>query len=934
MRLIGLGRKMWTESAEAISRPLPVFAALLLAFSFLMGREGLAATETEQGQILCGWALAYEAWAGLPEEERSAQRHYGRSRVADILSVRLELEFDFPKERFWGTATTRLRAINNSLESVPFDAVDLDIKSARVDGGDDLKFDYDGLELIVRFPEALAEGQETSISIDYGGQQPRRGLHFVHPSPAYPSRTEQVWSQGEPENARYWFPCYDSPNEWAATEVIATVDKPKVALSNGKLVETKDLGDGRQRFHWVQSEPHVPYLVTLVAGEFDIIEEQAGRIPVLFYVPKEEKDKVMPTFGNTPAMIEFYAKKVGIDFPWDKYAQVVVEDFGAGGMENTSATTLSRRNLIDERNKIDNSADPVVAHELAHQWFGDLLTCRDWSHVWLNEGFATYFEALWAEESRGPEEFEMRVRRMMQSAAEADKKPDARPVVTNVYRNPGEMFSPLAYQKGACVLHMIRRELEDDLWWKALRHYAQKHRGGMVETTDFLRAIEEATGRNMEDFFEQWLYRPGVPQVSAAYAWNDKHGLAEITLTQTQTIDKDRPAFRLNLKAGFYDEQGNETLRPIEMQEATERFLIPLDEKPAFVEIDPRGDVLMELTFKKTAPVLLAQSRAAPTITGRLRAIEQLGELDDPKTAEALGETLKSGSFWSLRAAAATALGKNGGEAARAILLDASRQSGLDPRVRRAILEALGGGPGEEPRKALTEALWDEMATARVRAAAAAALAKAQRDKDEIEKDLIKALEIDSLGEQVCVAAIEGLERLGSAGSLGAIKEQAEVGRPVEARSAALKAMGSVAKKAKSESGIAEARNILLAALEDDALTIRRAAIQGLGNLGDEEAISSLEALAQKAVEWRLKSAAEKAVGQIRAGEPSEAEVTRLRKQADESAAARAKLEKRLKEMEMKLDSLAERVMQDKKPSEPPESRLARKSGANRGSGR
>jgi aminopeptidase N len=885
---------------------------LLIAIAALFAALPLSAVHAEEDGLLCGRAEFYANALEAAPGKAPPIKQYGRTRVADIISVRLELEFDFEKESFQGWATTRLAAINDGLDAIEFDCVDLDVQSVR-SGGETLDFDYDGDVLFVRFPRQLREGEEVEVAVEYGKEKPRRGLHFISPSSAYPDRRAQVWSHGEPTGSRYWFPCYDFPNERTQTEIIATVEKSKTVLSNGRLLSVNDLDGGRRRFHWRQDKPHVHYLVTLVAGEFSIIEDDCNGLPVRYYVPEEEKDKAAATFGDTPAMLEFFERAIGVAYPWDQYAQAVVEDFIAGGMENTSATTMNRAILTDELNRIDSSANSIVAHELAHQWFGDLLTCRDWSHMWLNEGFATYFDWLWHEEAEGFDSFQWRRFNSMKSILAQETKPDVPPVVYNEYKHAGQMFSYRSYQKGAAILHMLRRELGDELWRKAVNRYTTDHSGAVVETNDLLRAIEEATGRNFEAFFEQWLYRGGAPKVRADCKWNDELKTAEITLDQTQAVDAAHPPFHFNLDIGFYNDDGRQVMRTVSVDESHEQFMIPLSAQPAFTRIDPNRDVLMDLTFDKKKPILLKQLKADPSSCGRVMAADALASQDESDAVEALGAALGGDAFWGVRIAAANALGKNGGDKAREILLAALESGQGDARVLGAIAAALGNFDGEGLIADLRDIAWDKHATSKVRASAVGAIAKIEAD--ESESLLAKALAIDSQRQRVRSAAISGLRKIESVESLDEIQDLCKPGQAAEVRAEAMRAYGFLAMKSESEKKIVSAREFLLKALDaETTLSVRKAAIDGLGELGDEEAVKPLRKIADKGVEWRLKSSAESAITKIREAQDRDAEVAKLRSQMDKAETALEEMEGKFETLEERFDRLTERLSEDEGP--------------------
>ena len=289
------------------------------------------------------------------------------------------------------------------MRDITLDAFDLTVHRVRSNGRL-LPFDNDRRRLTIGLGRSRRVGRNIRLVVEYEAM-PRRGLYFLRPDEAYPNRPRQVWSQGEDEDSRHWFPCYDYPNDRVTSEVVVTVPSRYIAISNGRLLEVREGEDATKTYHWRQEQPHATYLVSLVVGEFARIEDEVDGIPVEYYVPPGREEDARRTLGQTPDVLRFFSETTGVPYPWDKYAQVTVADFIFGGMENTTATTLTDTVLHDQRAHLDFSAVALVAHEAAHQWFGDLLTCRDWSHAWLNEGFATYFELLYKEHHEGADEF-------------------------------------------------------------------------------------------------------------------------------------------------------------------------------------------------------------------------------------------------------------------------------------------------------------------------------------------------------------------------------------------------------------------------------------------------------------------------------------------------------------------------------------------------
>ena len=341
------------------------------------------------------------------------------------------------------------------------------------------------------------------IAIAYAAEQPQRGIYFVQPTEAQPNKPTQVWTQGEDEDSRYWFPCFDYPGQLATSEIRIKVPKDLMVISNGELIEVKEQKK-EKIYHWSQKEVHPSYLMTLAIGDFVEVKDEWKGKPVTYYVDKSRTaEEAILTMGKTPQMIEFFSEKYGYDYAFPKYAQVCVADFIFGGMENTSTTLLTDRCVLDSRAALDNrSSESLVAHELAHQWFGDLLVIKHWSHAWVKEGAATYAEVLWTDHEYGAEEAAYYLLGEARRYISEDKDRYRRPMVTHVYREAIELYDRHIYEKGGCVYHMLRTELGDDLFWKAIHHFVRTNAHKTVETIDLLRAIEEATGKNCMFLFD------------------------------------------------------------------------------------------------------------------------------------------------------------------------------------------------------------------------------------------------------------------------------------------------------------------------------------------------------------------------------------------------------------------------------------------------
>ncbi|MBT8495337.1 MAG: M1 family metallopeptidase, partial [Deltaproteobacteria bacterium] len=627
------------------------------------------------------------------------EARYARDRLFDVEHVKIDVDLDFETRSITASCSLTVRALVSE-RWLQLDAVELDIDSVRR-RGKNLAFEHDGEILHIDLGAQAKVGKTFTIVVDYTAQ-PRRGLYFVGPEAAYPDKPIQAWTQGQDEDSRYWFPCFDSPHEKATSEVIATVPPEFYALSNGKLVSDK-VKKGRRQLHWSFDQPHSCYLITLVAGEFDTVRDRWDGVEVTYHVAKGRKQEAKRTLAKTPKMLALFSKLFGVSYPYNKYAQVFVGDFIFGGMENTTATTLTDVVLLDERAALDYDVEALVAHELAHQWFGDLITCRDWGQGWLNEGFATYSEYLWREHASGRDEATLELEEFATQYFSEDSDRYRRKIATNLYEFPIDIFDHHLYEKGARVVHMLRRELGDDAFFRSLAHYLGKHRHRSVETRDLARAIEEQTGRVLDWFFDQWVLNgAGHPVLEIGYRWDAEHEQAIFVVKQAQESDSQTPVFRLptqlRVRVGKH-----EIDVPIEVRDQQQTFVVPCKRAPSQAIFDPGKHLLAELRFDKPTSLSIAELRSATEAIDRIDAARALGKKGGAQAAEALARALRKDPFWGVRAAAADALGKLRSDRARDLLV--RELATKHPKVRRAVVRALGQFRGDEIAFAAVERL-------------------------------------------------------------------------------------------------------------------------------------------------------------------------------------------------------------------------------------
>ena len=822
-------------------------------------------------------------------------------RTFQLQHMRLDLTIDDEAKTVSGTATHRLAAINDGLKEVAFDQEGLDIRGVKDDSGKALEFEVHGEQLLVHLPRARKAGEPFELRIRYTAS-PKKGMFFPAPDKAYPDKPRIVWTQGEEMDNRSWFPSYDYPNQKFTTEIVATVKETYKAVANGHLAsERHDEKNHTRTYHWLQDKPHPNYLVALVVGEWDSKEWDADGVPVQAYVPKGYGKYIDLCFSRVPDMVKFFGRVTGLKFPWDKYAQACVPDFTFGGMENTSITILYEYCLTDEKAYPDYSSDSLLSHELAHQWFGDYLTCKSWGHLWLNESFADYFECLWWEEHYGADEFIVHLDEVRQGYFEEAEKDYKRPIVTHKFVDAEDMLDGHTYNKGCGVLHMLRTVLGDDLWWKGIRHYVKGHAMQNVETTDFRVALEEATGKSLGWFFEEWLLGAGHPEYDVSWSWDDKAGQVELKVRQTHEVKDGVPLFSMPVTLEFAtdDRAWRET---VQVERAEQTFRISAPRRPRMVLFDPDGTLLKKLTFKKEKDELLWQLAHAKGVWGRMEACEGLGRfVGDDLAAEALGKALAKDKFWGVRRAAARALGEIGTPKARDVLL--ASIEGQDSRVRRGIYQGLGKFHKDDAAfKALVKAY---MGDGKYVPMAAAATAIAETRHDGAFDALVKGMDRPSQGEQISRAATRGLADLRDERGFDVLLVRTEYGQPELRRFGAATAFGKLGyfHERKRDDVLDE----LAALTKDPNYRAKLGAVAGMVELGYKKAIGELEKVEDTSVLGTLRRNARRGINEIRTKHAEGAKRLEQQAELDKLKDENKELKVRLSGLEAKVDALTKR---------------------------
>jgi aminopeptidase N len=861
-----------------------MFAALISASAW---------SEDYRGHERCASATPwYRAEAGETV-------HYGRGNPFDVKHTKFNLTVSFEDESIRGTVTHTFSPTGKPIDELALDSVGLDIESVELDGSAVRDFEVTDDQIKIYLANAIEPGQDADLAITYSGNELEPGLYFKTEKMGYAPDEVQLWTQGESEWSRYWFPCFDYPNDRMTTEMIVTVPDGFTALSNGRHVSTTaNPNDGTSTWHWTLETDHVAYLVNLVVGHFVEIEDLSGRVPLYYYMPPRDEDHVERAYGETPDMMKFFEEYLDVPYAYGRYSQVSVVEFTSGGMENTSLTTMYEGIAFDEASGLVADRSGLVAHELIHQWFGDLLTCRDWSHLWLNEGFASYFEVLYAENVQGVDRSDYeRYTGPLKSIRRVDRGDQRKPTVLSNYGHADDMFSSRIYEKGAYILHMLRAEMGDELFQKAVQTYTKRFQGRVVETHDLMRVFEEVSGLGLEQYFDQWLYHGGYPHLKVGYEWDDDMSQCKITVSQTQTVDDVTPLFAFNTKI-YFKGDGFEHNEPISITEKDHEFQIKLPARPEIVCVDPNATILAEWNFKQPKNMLLAQLKDGPFIVDKIRAMEALTEEKGENVVDAIGDVLKTAEFYGLRVEAANVLGKRKEDSAALVLLNTLANE-KDARVRRRIVQGLATVKSPEARQALLERIADDPSPD-VKSAAVAGLAE-QRWEDALPA-ITNMLGQDSHGDQLRIAALNALRTFGKQESLENIIPYT-TGTPEQRRvvGPALRAVGGIGSMMEEQD---VALNALIPALENPRSLTRIAALRALGVLGDSDAIPAIEAFTQTSKLDEEKDAARSAVSAIKNRDAQTAAIKELRKETEETTELREKLEERLEELEKRLDEI------------------------------
>ena len=624
-------------------------------------------------------------------------------KINDLVHTKLAVRFDYKKRFMYGQEWVTLKPHAYPTDSLRLDAKGMDLKTvAVVKNGKNvpLTFIYDSLSVAIRLDKVYAAGENYTVYLDYTAKPDQlkvkgsaaisdaKGLYFINPDSSEAGKPVQIWTQGETESASAWFPTIDKSNQKTTDEISMTVPAKYVTLSNGKLTNQKNNGDGTRTDTWTMDLPHAPYLFMMAVGDFKIYRDKWRDKEVTYYLEPAYAPYAKDIFGFTPEVMEFYSQKLGVDYPWNKYAQIVVRDYVSGAMENTTATLHGEYVQGTARDLLDRYYDAgrsTIVHELFHQWFGDYVTAENWSNLTVNESFADFSETLWAEHKYGKDAGDAHNQEALQNYL---RTPDAaaKNLVRFHYHDKEDMFDVVSYQKGGRILNMLRNYLGEDVFFKGLNTYLKANAFKTGEAQQLRLALEEASGRDLNWFFNQWYYSAGHPVLTIDYQWNEAAKTQTVYLKQTQEGN----AFTLPMAVDLYV-GGKKIRQQVWMRDKSDTLTFRLATKPNLVNVDADKVLLAQKTDNKTLEEYAFQYANAPLYLDRLEALTAATKQQSEKAGQGVLLAALKDKYYELQVSAIKALNLRNEAmlAATQPVLVSLAQTDPNTLVRAAALTAL-----------------------------------------------------------------------------------------------------------------------------------------------------------------------------------------------------------------------------------------------------
>jgi aminopeptidase N len=624
---------------------------------------GIGACKTQQKTTI---AVADEASETSLFEEEEPEEDKGPYRAAntrtfDLQHTSLDVKFDWAKQQLIGKADLTLNPYFYSTDRLVLDAKGFELRSVglKINGEiKPLKYEYDGQKIDIELGRLFERTETVNIWVDYIAKPEEleaegsaaitdaKGLYFINPLGEDKNKPKQIWTQGETESSSCWFPTIDSPNENMTQEIKITVDSRYVTLSNGLLISSRPNGDGTRTDYWKQAKPHAPYLAMMAVGEFAVVKDKWEGIDVDYYVEPAFEPHAKAIFGETPTMLDFYSDVLDYPYTWEKYSQVVVRDYVSGAMENTTATIHGEFLHRTERELIDGDNEEIIAHELFHHWFGDLVTCESWSNLPLNESFATYGEYLWLEHRHSRDAADKHGNTQMRQYIASVAQTGHVDMIRFYYENKEHMFDAHSYNKGGRILHMLRKTIGDEAFFKGLNLYLKQNEFKAVEIHQLRLAMEEVTGMDLNWFFNQWFLAKGYPSLDIEHTYSEESKSYSVTISQTQDLE-DFPLYRIPMDVDIYF-GGTVNRHRIDLTKQEQVFEFDVLGKPALVKVDAENILLGTKSETLTENEYVFMLKNAPLYLDKSEALKGLKTTSNPEAISAILLTIED-KYWGTR---------------------------------------------------------------------------------------------------------------------------------------------------------------------------------------------------------------------------------------------------------------------------------------------
>ncbi len=840
----------------------------------------------------------YQRAGGADFFDRSVPPQYPPDLVLEPVHLDIDLFVDVSAEQAVGRVTTTVLANSPYGQSLVLDAVHLEDVAVQDSDGRELEWRYDGQKLTVLWAEPFETGERRQVEVAYKAIKPVDGLVFSQPDDAYPEQAWYAVTDHETERARYWLPCIDLPNVRTTLDFHLRAESRFTILANGALVEEVEHEDGTKTAHWRLDQLCPSYLICFAIGDFvsfddGDFDDGQQRVSLAYFCTHEHSaEDLQRTFGPTREMMAWITRKLDMPFPYPKYYQFSVPGvFGA--MENISLTSWNDRAMQDQTLALEAKprVDSVNLHEMTHSYFGDAIVCRDFAHTWLKESWAVYMEQCWLEDTSTREERDYTYYDDAQRYfREADTRYQ-RPIVNRHFKSSWEMFDAHTYPGGACRLHTLRKEIGDEVFWTAVRDYLKRYKEKVVETEHFRLVLEEHSGRSLGQFFDQWFYTAGYPNLDVSFSYDDKKRQGTFSIKQLQVNpEKHIPPFVLNTEVGWTSD-GTDYRMPVRLERAQQAFVVAMPEAPDQVRFDPDGDVLHKLAFNPGDPLLRAQLTDAPDIIGRILAAQELVKTSKHANIQAVVDAYASEPFWGVRNEMAAALAAANHETAVAGLasLVAVEQ---DPKVMASVFRAAGSYRDGR----VLDALLDRLQGGLPYMARQAALEGVGNQRQAAPLDvLLAASEQDGFNGIVQSGALRGLASTRQAEAVDKLLERVPYGAtPIRARAAAVVGLGDIGQgqeKARREEIIETLSDLL----RDPWYPVHRMAAQSLQKMNAVEAIPALQAYAKR-LSFQDQVSIEKLIASMR--DADKVDGSALQKQVED-------LQEKLRKLQDRVETLA-----------------------------